>query len=179
MRNLFLFFIFTCLFVTAGCVKNDNLLPDDSIKEQTLKIGVIGQSPAVTETNIVFTETTFEKLSNATDTDFDALFIMPEKLEEASHGQYAKLYKSVKYPVFFIGSTKSYYPFTEETLTYSNAPSTHSGMYATGMIYEDGQIKIFEYGLKNGEKTEENLKALYTNIFKTIINEFVLRKTSL
>jgi hypothetical protein len=38
-------------------------------------------------------------------------------------------------------------------------------MYATGMIYEDGQIKIFEYGLKNGEKTEENLKALYTNIF--------------
>jgi hypothetical protein len=91
LRNLFLFFIFTCLFVTAGCVKNDNLLPDDSIKEQTLKIGVIGQSPAVTETNIVFTETTFEKLSNATDTDFDALFIMPEKLEEASHAQYAKL----------------------------------------------------------------------------------------
>ncbi|EJL41684.1 lipoprotein [Brevibacillus agri] len=174
MRSIFLHIILACLLLTAGCV-NDNSFAGNN--EQNLKIGVIGQPPVVNE-NIDFIETTLESLINASDTEFHALFIMPECLEEASKPQFARLYKSLKYPVFFIGSTKSYYPFIEESLTYSTAPSTSSGMFATGFINEDGQYKIFEYGLENDEKTEKNLKLMYTNIFKTISNEFISKKTN-
>lgn len=174
MRNLFFSIILACLFLTVGCV-NDNSLTDH--KEQNLRIGVIGHPPTVDE-NVDFIETTLETLSSSSSMEFHALFIMPECLEEASKSQFAKLYKSLKYPIFFIGSTKSYYPFIEETLTYSTAPSTNSGMFTTGFINEEGQYKIFEYGLKNDEKTEKNLKLMYTNIFKTISNDFVSKRTN-
>ncbi|MFP3388749.1 hypothetical protein [Brevibacillus sp. SIMBA_040] len=131
----------------------------------------------VDEKNIEFTEIELGKMSSTPDTEFHALFIMPEFLEEASSARFADLYKNLKYPVFFIGSKKSYYPFIEEALTYSKAPATNSGMFATGFINKNGQYTIFEYGFKNDEQTEENLRELYSNIFNTILSEVVARKT--
>lgn len=162
--------VLSCCFLTAGCASNDEsvLIPN----EQTIKIGVVGHPPMVDEKNIEFTELELGAVSSTSDTEFHALFIMPESLEEASSARFAGFYKNVKYPVFFIGSTKSFYPFIEETLTYSKAPSTNSGMYATGFINENGQYKIIEYGFKNDEQTEENLKDLYSRIFNTILTEF-------
>ena len=167
--------ILSCCFLTAGCASNDEsvLIPN----EQTIKIGVVGHPPMVDEKNIEFTELELGAVSSTSDAEFHALFIMPESLEEASSARFAGLYKNLKYPVFFIGSTKSYYPFIEETLTYSKAPSTNSGMYATGFINENGQYKIIEYGFKNDEQTEENLKELYSSIFNTILTEVAQRKT--
>lgn len=164
--------LFASFLLLTACVLNEtsktNEIPSS---EQSIRIGVIGQAPDMDEKNVKFTETTLEQWSLTSEEDFQALFIMPEYLEEASAPQYAHLYTSLEYPVFFIGSTKSYYPFTEESLTYSTAPPTHSGMYVTGFINKGGQFTGYEYGLPNDELTEQNLKEVYKIIFQTLISE--------
>ncbi len=138
----------------------------------TLNIGVIGQSPEVREQIVNFQSINIDELESNTgniSTDFDAICIMKDHLEQAAENQYAKVYSELKIPVFFIESKKAYVPFINDDITYERSPDVDDQMYATGVISkEDGTFDAWGFGLYNDTENETNIKSVYSKIFDTI-----------
>jgi hypothetical protein len=151
-----------------------NELPSQSVKTQiysgrALKIGIIGETPKVREKQIKFAGIQFADLDNSTfDSQYDAIFITKDNLTEAAQDKYASIYKKSKIPFFFIQTEKGYIPFTEEDLSYEEAPEVEDQSYATGIIEENNKLKYWAYGLYNDIENEANVKDVYTRIFETI-----------
>lgn len=165
-----LFFIFS-LFV-SGCSTNNQEL----YKGDTLKIAVVGDIPKSEEENIFFSNITFEDLETnivSVNSDNDAVFIMPEKLVEASDNKYVEVYKQLNIPTFFIGTTKAHIPFIFDSVTYNDAPDVSPKSYAAGYLYDPenelGETWRFTKEKDNKEKiTEKEIKKIYSEIFNKI-----------
>ena len=76
--------------------------------------------------------------------------------------------KKSKIPFFFIQTIKSYVPFTEEDLSYEEVPDFEDLTYATGILYNDNNLKFWGYGLDSGIENQANIKDVYSRIFETI-----------
>ncbi len=92
---------------------------------QPLKIGIIGDAPAIRERNISFTGMSMDDLKEGAmlPGNIDAVFITKDHLSEAAKPQYAQTYKKAGVPFFFIESMKSYIPFVYENLSYEECMS--------------------------------------------------------
>ncbi|MCS1351685.1 hypothetical protein [Mechercharimyces sp. CAU 1602] len=165
-KRLLIPFITACtLLFAVGCGSSISSNDGQEMLSQKLTISVVGESPSVVEENVEFKETTLNGV-NPKD-EVDALFIMSEHLKEASDGRYARLYNELSYPVFWIDSKKPYYAFTEESLTYEDAPGEFEN-YAYGYQYVGPEeVKVWATGLAENEDAQ----AAYSRIFKYIISE--------
>jgi hypothetical protein len=137
---------------------------------KTLKVAVIGTSPQIREEQVVFNEISFEELTKGEMVNYDAVFVMKERLIQASNSQYADFYLNSDIPVFFI-SANSHLPFTLKDTEYSQSWEwTPGNMFATGVIKDsdNGSLKELGVGLYNDEKTNEHIKATYSLVFKQI-----------
>lgn len=144
-----------------------------------LNIAVIGESPEIKETQVVFSELSFEKLMlmGSDLNSYDAVFIMQEKLSQAAESQYADVYLNSTIPFFFI-SAKSHIPFTVSTTGYNESWDwTPGNSYAVGVLKstEDDSLKNWGFGLFNDEMTEEHIKAMYSRIFKQVEKESITK----
>jgi len=174
-KIILLFFQIILIATTLGCTNsnfNDSNTIEVTPSDAYLTIGVIGTSPEVNEKNITFKPYSLEQLDENIDPTLDALFVMPEHLEEAAEPEFAQLYRRLPYPTFFIGSEKLAYAFTEEDVTYETAFTGDKLMYTRGVFFnpDSETYQGWEFGLYNDVRNEKNIKAMYTQVFETISN---------
>lgn len=170
-KNMFILFIIIIFLLTIfGCSNTDKSNTIDvTPSNANLTIGVVGNFPKVNEKNITFKQYKLEQLNEKIDPNLDALFIMPDHLKEAAEPQFAELYKKLPYPTFFIGSESPVYAYINEDVTYETAYSGNTQMYTRGYFNLDNEKYLgWEFGLYNDVKNEENIKAMYTDVFETI-----------
>jgi hypothetical protein len=162
----FLYIFMALLMIIFGCsVKNEEQTSTKELSKE-LSIGVVGAPPSLKRPNVSFRTLSLREVKS--NERIDALFIMPEHLEEAAQPEYADLYKSLPYPTFWIDSQKPYYAFTDAEFTYENAPGSFED-YAYGYLNLDkNQIKGWAIKLKNNKKTKENIEEAYDIIFDII-----------
>ena len=158
------------MFVLVGCTEK---LPEfEEYTGRTINIAVIGAAPDIRETNVTFEEFSMDDLLFMDFSEYDAVFIMKEHLEEASAAEYAEVYTSSKIPFFFIESTKGSFPFSNVEALYSNSHERSGGTdFAAGyMPSSDSQIEgtTYEFGLYNDIKNDETIKGTYSIIFNKI-----------
>jgi hypothetical protein len=166
MKKISIILLFIC-FILAGC--NSDTVNSPRYEGKNIVIGVIGDAPNIREENIDFKKITFDQLEDQNlSPDFDAIFIIKEYLTEASNQKYAKVYKNVGIPFFFIESKKSYLPFIYEEMSYENVPDLSTDTYATGYFQSGEENQSWGYGLYNDKVNEPNIKDVYTRIFTTI-----------
>ncbi|MGN7300341.1 hypothetical protein [Ferdinandcohnia sp. SAFN-114] len=152
-------------------VETTQLLTPNSQMMSELKIGVVGKSPEVEETNVQFEEIDLNEITKMDlRVKYDGIIIMKDFLSEAAQPQYAEIYKTSGVPFFFIQSEKSYLPFTEEEIEYDGFPDSNTQDYATGYYQNGDNTEFWGFGLYNDKQTDKNVKDVYTRIFKTISN---------
>ncbi|HWO76559.1 MAG TPA: hypothetical protein VNM69_11790 [Bacillus sp. (in: firmicutes)] len=170
MKKLFIG-ILILLFFLMGCNAEDEY-EAPVYKGQDLTIGVIGEKPDVREKNVHFQSVSLDELESANNRisdNFDTIFIMKENLEQAAENKYAKVYKELKLPIFFIESKKAYVPFINDDLTYNEVPDIDDQMYITGIISKgEDTFKIWGFGLYNDTENDTNIKSVYSSVFETI-----------
>lgn len=141
---------------------------------EILNIKTIGEVPKIEAENIIFTKMTFNDFQeNPSFADSDAVFVMPEHLEEASKDKYIELYKEMNIPIFFIGTTKSHIPFVFDDATYDDVADVSPVSYAAGYLYDHenelGETWVFPKESTDEEEiTDKEIREIYTEIFTTI-----------
>jgi len=153
----------------AACSLNE---PDfESYTGGPLRIAVIGEEPDVEEEHVRFEEVTFDDLESDEIDAYNAVFVMEEKLTEASKEQYADTYLKSEIPVYFV-SAQSTVPFTEKDLEFSTeAWGWEEGVsYISGLYRTEGENVLTRvgYGLYNEEMTEETRQATFSLVFSKI-----------
>ena len=141
-----------------------------------LTIAVIGDFPEIKEEQVSFEEITFDDVMNNDFDSYDAIFIMPESLSQASEIPFAKIYLDSPIPFFFIGAN-NHIPFTEADLDFDD-DSWEDWEWTPGTSYASGfysdtttcSSSAWEFYLYDDEKTDKNLKALYSEIFRSIVD---------
>ncbi|SFC00684.1 hypothetical protein SAMN04488102_102175 [Alkalibacterium subtropicum] len=176
LRKKWIFYLPILLIVYISGCSNSNTNTNPYTGD-ALRISIIGDIPDVSEDNISFSTVTFDDLAdenNAMNVQGDALFIMPENLVEASDDKYVNAYEKLGIPVFFIGTTKAHSPFVFKGPTYQNVADVYPKSYAAGYLYHSvndyGEHWIFEGGEEGEELTENEIKNIYSDIFRTISN---------
>lgn len=127
--------------------------------------------PNQSNSNVVYSNIDLNKMTIESVKNYDAVFIMEDMLEEASQSEYEEVYKYSFIPFFFIGTKKSYIPFTDGDLLYKDAKELSDPSYITGIVYKlDGSMYIwkFEVGNPNGK---DKFSLLADSLFETI-NDF-------
>lgn len=162
--------IFLLTMFATGCTFTVSTNDTPEYIGKALSLGVVGEAPKIREEHVSFTRISFEELEDFTklSSNYDAVIIIKEHLEEAAEGKYAKVYKNANIPFFFMESTKSYMPFILEEVSYDH-PSLknyNSDMYATGYLHLEKEDRFWGYGLS--KVNEPNIKGAYSRIFTTI-----------
>ncbi|GFZ34585.1 hypothetical protein CSC2_51110 [Clostridium zeae] len=165
-------YLLLCVILIALIVYNVRRPQSIKIKPYTgrnLSIGIIGEIPKVREKQVKFTKIQFSDLEkDKFDLCYDAIFITKENLSDAAKAKYAPIYKKSNIPFFFIRTEKSFTPFTLEELSYEEATDSKDQTYVTGILFDGGNVQSWRYGLYNDIENEENIKAVFTNVFQTI-----------
>lgn len=167
MRRVIIYLLLIVLSL-AGC--SSDTVDSSSYEGKSLVIGVIGDAPVIREDNVEFINLNFSDLKkvNNLSSEYNAIFIMKEHLNEASEAIYAEIYKNSGVPFFFIESLKSYIPFVNEEISYEGAGNSYNQMYATGYFQYGDKWRFWGYGLYNDKRNETNIQDVYSRIFSTI-----------
>ncbi|WP_256989984.1 hypothetical protein [Paenibacillus sp. VTT E-133280] len=173
MRKIILNALIILIFIFAtGCTSNADTVDTPLYSGKSLFIGVVGEVPKIREEHIHFTSISFEELEDYDElsSDYDAVVIMKEHLQEADDNKYVKVYTHAGIPFFFIQSTKSFMPFVLEDVSYehSSLKDFNNNMYATGYFHNGEKYRSWEDGLYNDKINEPNIKDAYSRIFTTI-----------
>ena len=161
-----IFVLVMLLVFLTGCSVT-NVDKTEKYEGEKLRIGIIGDTPEIRETQVEFEEIDFGFLKEGNfDSQYDAIFITKDNLSEASNAEYVPIYKKSKIPFYFIDTDKSHVNFIMEDLSYEDEPDTEDGMYITGLLYT--KDKFWRYGLYNDTKSEKNIKCVYSRVFEDI-----------
>jgi hypothetical protein len=162
-KSLFIF-IMTLLTFTSAC---SSTTPTNPYTGRDFKIGIIGNPPMIIENEkVTFVPITFEDLDNNNNKNFDVVFIMKERLLEASNNNYSKVYAKFQKPIIFIG-TDTLIPFTSDDMEYRQQD------FQKGLTYSVGLIEGTEYGfgLYNDKENEATIILFYSDLFRLIENQ--------
>ncbi|WP_313640788.1 hypothetical protein [Paenibacillus sp.] len=164
--------ILLIVMLATGCTPNADTVDTPLYSGKSLFIGVVGEVPKIREEHVHFTSISFNELADYTklSSQYDAVFIMKEHLQEADDNKYTKVYTNAGVPFFFIGAAKSFMPFVLEDVSYehSSLKNFNNDMYVTGYLQTGETYKYWEYGLYNGKVNEPNIKDVYSRMFTTI-----------
>ncbi|WP_442599922.1 hypothetical protein [Neobacillus sp. D3-1R] len=160
-------FLIILIFALSACTQSNHF---ELYEGKSLRIAVVGETPEVKEKQVTFSEISFDELTDEEIGSYDAVFITEENLPQAAESKYANTYLDSTIPFFFV-SANSHIPFTEKETEFNESWNWTTGNnYAVGVITsdEDKSLKSWGFGLYNDLKTDENIKELYSRIFKTI-----------
>lgn len=152
-----------------------SLNPDfETYEGKSLTIGVIGEPPEIKEKQVSFDNISFDDVMNNDFDSYDAIFIMPENLSQASEKQYSGIYLVSTVPFFFIGAN-NHIPFTEEELSFDDDSWeswewTPGESYASGVYYSptEDSLSSWGFGLYDDKKTDNTIKEMYSRLFEVI-----------
>lgn len=110
---------------------------------------------------VTFVPITFEDLTSDRYKSFDAIFIMKERLLEASNDKYSKTFTQLQKPIIFIG-TNTLIPFRLDGILY------HPKEFQEGLPYSKGFIDGTEYGfgLYNDKENKASIQLFYSELFR-------------
>ncbi len=165
------------LFLLSAC--QTNTVKEAPYEGVPLKIAVVGEQPNVREEQINFNELSLSELHNSNSRKYDAVFIMEDHLSDASNSKYVEMYKNKKVPFFFVGSLANTIPFQglENPVSYEEEAEKVNGTqnFISGMLYGEEEKGYrgwkFAYPIKNSEVQRDNVKAIYSEVFKVVENE--------
>lgn len=156
-KKLLLLFI----LLMVGCSSN---IPVNPYTGRDLTVGVIGGHPDILESNkVTFSSMEFEDLINENYKSYDAVFVMKERLAEASTNNYSEVYLHLEVPIIFI-ETDTLIPFIINDVEYQPKE------FQIGLSYSVGIINGTQYGwgLYNDKKNEETIHLFYSDLFRLI-----------
>lgn len=165
------------LFLIAGCTsKATKEGAPQTTNINDITIATIGVPPSVDSDKVKFETIQLKDLNSETaklSEKFDAVFIMPEFLSDASADKYISRYETLKIPIFFIESKKDELPFINKDVSYETAPKINSGNFATGYLNNASNKKeisymTWKYQLSNDLDKKDAIELVYTQIFETI-----------
>lgn len=164
MKNIQTLFVPILAFILlTGCSAQPELEPYEG---RDLSIAVVGEAPDVEEQQVEFDEISFDEFEETTLWKYDAVFIMEEHLAEAAESEYTSVYTGVHIPFFFFGSNEGEDPLPDLGLTFG---VTKKDYYATRFLQRsNNEQSIGRYALGEEGETEENIKVLYAEIFRSI-----------
>ncbi|CAH1057017.1 hypothetical protein [Paenibacillus pseudetheri] len=173
MRKIILNALIILIFIfVTGCTSNADTVDTPLYSGKSLSVGVVGETPEIREDHIHFTSISFEELEDYSklSSNYDAVVIMKEHLQEADDNKYVKVYTHAGVPFFFIESTKSYMPFVLEDVSYEHSSLTNfnNDMYAIGYLQTGESSKNWGYGLYNDIVNDPNVNDAYSCMFTTI-----------
>ena len=161
MKKLLFFFILMLLTLASGC---SSTTPTNPYTGGVLNIGIIGNSPTIIENKTVkFVQITFEDLAKDNYKNYDAVFIMKEKLAEASTDNYSQIYAELQKPIIFIG-TDTLSPFISDDIEYRPKDFQKGLSYSAGLI----EGTRYSFGLYNDKENEATIKLFYSDLFRLI-----------
>ncbi|SFL38461.1 hypothetical protein SAMN04487943_101282 [Gracilibacillus orientalis] len=167
------FFSIILFALLIGCEEKGPVEPETNIYQgEHLTIGVLGETPPIREENVTFHNISLDHLINNSTPELnhiDGIFIIKKYFEEVSQEEYVAFFSETEIPIVFIESEKSFVPFIDKDLKYSDAPTFEDQMYAVG-IKNIGNMKYDTWGigLYNDTKNASNIKRAYSNIFRKI-----------
>ncbi|WP_283152698.1 hypothetical protein [Guptibacillus hwajinpoensis] len=176
-KKLLLTILTLMLFLLSSCQTNN--VKEEPYDGVPLKIAVVGEQPNVREGQINFNELSLSELRNSNLRKYDAVFIMEDHLSDASNSKYVEVYKNKNVPFFFVGSQANTIPFQdlENPVSYEVEAEKVNGTQnsISGILYE-GEEKgyrgwKFAYPIKNSEVQRDNVKGIYSQVFKVVEKE--------
>ncbi|MGG1685449.1 hypothetical protein [Pseudalkalibacillus sp. NRS-1564] len=177
IKKLLLTILTLMLFLLSACQTNN--VKEEPYDGVLLKIAVVGEQPNVREEQINFNELSLSELHHSNLRKYDAVFIMEDHLSDASKSKYVEMYKSKNIPFFFVGSRANTIPFQdlENPVSYEEEAERINGTqnFISGILYE-GEEKGYRgwklaYPIKSSEVQRDNVKGIYSKVFKVVENE--------
>lgn len=149
MNKLFLTLGGILLFLTvSGCSSESK---GTTYEGEPLHIAVYGERPIGVWDRVHFEDVDRDTLfDRGYKSDYSALLVMRDKLEEADTPAFAKIFQGLPYPVFFMDSYAEAYVYFHE----------HAGL---GQIEDPGFIPIFATGLYQGKHKRTETSIVYQN----------------
>ncbi|USB33611.1 hypothetical protein [Paenibacillus sp. YPG26] len=146
--------LLVCGWFLAGCTNSreanlEHTTPDGPTTAMTIAIVGDGLNPVIR--NVSYVPVELEDLGKVHSRSFDGLIIFKDKFDEAAQPKNKQFFKSIDYPVFFIGAeeilTAAFY---SEDITLDQVKGTRSGPYASGFVRaEEGGYRTWDIDLPN------------------------------
>ncbi|WP_110114433.1 hypothetical protein [Bacillus sp. CGMCC 1.16541] len=154
--------------ISAGCLprlNNHFTVLQASALSMPITIGVVGEEPDVEVSGVTMKVIALDELIMEQSLSLDAILITAEQVNEAEKPKYAQFFATVKIPVFYVGVNQPYYTKSDQSLIYSNQPTSDDVTYAYGRMKKSSST--FEtWGFK--AKNEKELNNLYKDIFRLV-----------
>lgn len=161
--QIYLILLLSSIVVITGCTNQK----ENDYEGGLLRIAVVGTSPTFEHENVQFEEIDIDYLFEEAGA-YDALFVMEETFTHTSKGKYAKLYKGLPYPTFFIGLSQPHEAFTDENLTILDFEEGLSQAFAQGYYRNNNGTNTWTFVPSNPLKTKDEYRSMYIKIFNEI-----------
>ncbi|KGX90805.1 hypothetical protein [Pontibacillus marinus] len=154
-----------------GCSSEGDAEEQVTYEGPRLKIAVYGEMPAYKFERIQFVQVDREYLfKKGEDANYDALFVMNNVHEEADTPEFAPVFKSLPYPVFFIDTYAEAYVFLHPNtgLGWVDDPG-YNLFFATGSFKdENGTTFNRSITYQHPREEDQDYESLYVQLFKAI-----------
>ncbi|WML45416.1 hypothetical protein [Neobacillus sp. PS3-40] len=173
MKKTLIMFLLLLLSFLSACNNDKNIIDSPLYDGKNLTIGIVGKTPTIREKNVVFKEIEIENLTQDNlSSRYNAVLIMKGHVSGSSKETYAKIYKKVGIPIFFIEPQKYYIPSVDEEAheikVYEDSSNSKSGDYVVGYYQSGERVTFWKFGLYNDTANKENILDVYSRIFKEI-----------
>ncbi|WP_040225468.1 hypothetical protein [Bhargavaea cecembensis] len=139
-----------------------------------LKIAFAGEKPEYTNERVTFEEIPLDGIADKADdlsADYDALFVMPDVLEELSTDEYTSFFRSLSIPSAFVDADKGHLPFITEGVSYQTGFDLDNGSHSTVYLNTDGpenREDAWYFYLEDENGHDKSLEEVYTEILQRV-----------
>ncbi|MEF3351944.1 hypothetical protein PV403_02040 [Paenibacillus sp. GYB006] len=169
VAGMFILFALLAYVIVSYSLNTTNSSHNKPYDGKELRIGMVGEAPVVREKQVTFHKINLQQMKEENN-HLDAIFISKEFLSKAAAPEFAKVYKELEIPVFFLQSERSYVPFFYEELSYEDAPDTSVDLsYATALVPQQGnEMGYWQFGVYNDRRSKRNIQSAYSKMFEAI-----------
>lgn len=152
-----------------GCSANFSIQSED-LKEPNiaLKIALVGSNDLIRLENVDYLEVNLNDVINNSAEEFDGLIISQDSIIEASKLEYRDFFKSIDYPVFFVGTENMLVAmFRADNLTLEDVRIDGWGNHVSGYVTTEEGYTTWGFDLPDNPKQSDK-KNLVNNIMKIV-----------
>ncbi|MCL6603742.1 MAG: hypothetical protein K6T94_12775 [Paenibacillus sp.] len=167
MYRLILFFFLSVVLVSCTNQKEAGPSIELSIGPSVLyEFAVVGNNKFEKIRNVIYIKKSLKEVIGKRE-EFDGLIILNDSFEEAAKKEYREFFKTIQYPVFFIGTENILTAvFHEDDLTLDDVKINGFGPYVAGFMRNNKKDGYDTWGLylpenpTNDDKNKEIIKRI-------------------
>ncbi|WP_454190171.1 hypothetical protein [Paenibacillus sp. Marseille-Q7038] len=169
VAGMFILFALLAYVIVSYSLTTTNSSKNKPYDGKELRIGMVGEAPVVREKQVSFHNINLQQMKEQS-IHLDAIFISKEFLVQAAAPEFAKVYKELEIPVFFLQSQRSYIPFFYEGISYEDAPDTSADLsFATALVPKQGnEMGYWQFEVYNDRRNKRNIQSVYSKMFGAI-----------